>query len=253
MTPALVVAAIALVSAGGSKTPQNGVQTTSASDLISKMLAHYTSAQTVVGRIEMTQEAKGVVVTTDTELQFQRPNLIYLRQTEHSSHGRTFLLTSDGKTFSYDRPPSPYPLGPARYTEYTRTQYKVLDLGEMYTATLESIVDPNHMLNIAIGRKGDLEKFAAQLSSFHIAGSQKIGDDLVYEIVGKYALTYNATPSADFDMYVTADGDFKKFAVRQVYGVPNHPEMAPIPVTTTWVSTLQVGAKPDPSLFKTIS
>jgi hypothetical protein len=251
----VLVAAMALQSSGGATATPQAAQASgapaSASDLISRMLGRYAQAQSVVGTIEMTQEAKGVVVTTDTELQFERPDKIYLRQVEHSSEGRSFLLTSDGTTFSYDRPPNH--LGPTRYTEPTQTRYKKLDLGEMYTATRESIVDPNHMLNIAIGRTGDLKKFAAQLANFQIVGSQKVGDETIYEIVGKYALQLNAEASADFDMYISSSGDFRKLSVRQSYGVAKHPEIAPIPVTTTWISTLQVNAKPNPSLFKTVS
>jgi len=223
----------------------------SASELISRMLARYDGAQCVVGTIAMSQEAKGAVVTTETDLQYQRPNKIYLRQEEHSSQGRSFLLTSDGKTFSYDSPPD-YPGRHKRFEEFTYNQYKQLDLGEMYTATLNSIVDPNHLLNIAIGRKGDLERFAAQLSDYRLVASQKVGDEMIYEIIGKYALFPNSAPSADFDMYITSAGDFRKFSIRQLYGVPKHPEMAPIPVTTTWVSTLQINGKPNDSLFKVV-
>ena len=242
---------MALHSPGGT-TPalalQSSGQPSSASDLISKMLSRYAGAKTVVGTIEMTQEAKGATVTTETELQYERPSKIYLRQAEHSSQGRSFLLTSDGRTFSYDPPPDA-PRGKARYTELTTNGYKQLDLKEIYTATRDSIVDPNHMLNIAIGRTGDLKKFIEQIANFHLAGSQKVGDEVIYEIIGKYSLQPGAEASGDFDMYISSDGDFRKLSVRQFFGVAKHPEIAPIAVTTTWVSTLQVNAKPNQALF----
>jgi hypothetical protein len=214
------------------------------------MLAHYAGAKSLSGTIRMSQEAKGHMITTDTELQFTRPNKIYLKQSEHSSQGRTFLLTSDGKTFSYDKPAGQY--GPPRFEEPTWTQYKTLDLGDIYTATLDSIVDPNHLLNVAIGRRGDLERFVSQLASYRIASFAKAGSDTLYQIVGKYSLGPKVDATADFEMEVTENGDFRKFMIRQLYGVPNHPEMPPIPVTTTWESTLHVDGSIDTSLFKTV-
>ncbi len=249
MISLLVAAIVFQTPTGNSLSIQDAPKVTAAS-LISAMFLRYTNAVSLVGTIQMVQEAKGQSVTTDTVLQYTRPNKIYLKQTEHSSEGRSFLLTSDGKTFSYDKPKNLH--GPDRCVEYTRTQYQLLDLGDMYTATLNSIVDPSQILNVAIGRRPDLIKLTHQISGYQIVGNYKVGSDTIYQIAGRYSLEPNLPAAAEYQIDVSESGDFKRFVIKQMYGIPNHPEMPAIPVTTTWTSTLQVDGTPTESLYRTI-
>jgi hypothetical protein len=218
--------------------------------LISNMFAYYTSAVTLAGSIRMTQEAQGRAVVTDTDVQFVRPNRIYVRQSEHGGEGRSFLLTSDGQTFSYDKPKDIQ--GPARCVEYTRTAYQLLDLSDIYTATLNSIVDPSPILNVAIGRKPDLIRLTGQLLDYRIVGSYKDGSDTIYQIAGQYATAPNHPVAGKYQIDVSETGAFRRFVIKQYYAVPGHANMPPVEVTTTWVSTLQVDAKTNDSLFKTV-
>jgi len=239
---------------GTSQTPVAGLQSTAplkAGDLISKMFERYTNALTISGTIHMVQEALGKTVTADSELDYERPNKIYLRQEERGNEVRNFLLTSDGKTFSYDKPKFLH--GPARCVEYTKTRTKVLDLGEMYTAAGDSVIDANQLLNVAIGRRVDLVNFTERLSSFRIAGSTKVGKETIYQVVGKYAFDPKLPAAADYVMEISEDGDFKRFVVKQLCAVPGHPDMAPIMVTMSWVGNLSLDTPPNPALFKTIN
>ncbi len=100
--------------------------------LISKAFARYDAAQTVSGTIRLIQEAKGISVQIDTELQYERPSKIYLRQVKGGSDPQQSLLVSDGIKFSFDKPLEA--LGPARFTEDVTQKGRQQSVGDLYAA-----------------------------------------------------------------------------------------------------------------------
>jgi len=232
-----------LADTGQSTPPQT------ASGLISLAFSHYSSAVSLLGSIQMTQTASGHEVHTRTDLAYVRPNKMYLRQVQ-SSPSKSVLVTSDGTYFSYDPPEGL--IDTKRLVEAVRTPYLYHEIQDIWLAAQLSAPDPNPILLIAIGRKGDLIRLTKQWTAFSLSGKKTIGQESVNVVIGKYRDSETALPTGSFELDINDQGDIRAYQVKESYTVPGHAEMAPIEITTQWAADLTVDAKPDDSMFRVI-
>src|SRR5437868_1971914 len=73
------------------------------SALVSLMLAHYNGANTMVGRLEYTQAAMDKAIHGQTDIQYERPNKLYIKQNVDQPQ-MTARLVCDGNRFLYTVP-----------------------------------------------------------------------------------------------------------------------------------------------------
>lgn len=219
-----------------------------AADLISKSFARYSTAISVQGTINLVQTARGHSVSISTELAFVRPNKFFLKQ-KQSSPPKSLLVTSDGNTFSYDPPEG---IGLKRCVEYVRTPKLYQAVGDIWFAAQLSSPDPNPILLISIGRKPDLLRMTQVWNDFRIIGRKKHGEDWVNVIDGKYRVKPDALSTGKFELEITDLGDIRRYTLVEAYSLPNHPEVAPIEVTSDWTAELQIDGKPEERLFTVV-
>lgn len=231
-----------------------------AAELISKCFAIYTNAKTMAGRIVFTNSAKNVQVKILTELQLERPNKIFLRQTKSGTAPQSWLVTSDGNQFSYDRPEGK--LGPARYLEnlHLTDRHRELELSDIYAAVLESIGDKNMPLDVAIGRKVDLRFLVNQWPSFKLQGKVKMNNIDCYAIVGSYRENAANPVSGAFELYLKENGEIVRYLIKQNMQFDIAPSnlsnnkisTESIEVISMWDCELQLNVSMNTALFQVI-
>ncbi|HZH97804.1 MAG TPA: hypothetical protein VEX38_02430 [Fimbriimonadaceae bacterium] len=252
MTTALIAAALSL----SALSPQGGqAQQPSGSEIVGKMLAHYYGANTATGKIKLTQSMMNHSVVIETTLQFEKPSKLYIKQVQTGKSGqRTWLVTSDGKSFAYDPPSVVISRKPIRLMEAVQQNDKTLDVRDIYRAIVESLGDRSAPLDVVIGRREDLEFLQHQLATVRYAGRDKVGETEVNVITGDWR-EYGAAPvSGTYQMLITDAGELKRYARKETLAVAmgNGQSLPPQDVLTVWDVDVQVNGKPDPALFKVV-
>ncbi len=226
-----------------------GTPKTSASQVLSKVLTHYAEAQSVSGSIKMTQSAQGVTINIVSDLQYERPSKIYLRQERLGSKAATWLLTSDGKIFSYDNPERI--LGGPRHRELVSQNGNDQKISDLYMAAEFSLGDLNPILDIAISHPSRLKRLKSQWATLKYQGQVKIGDVQVQKIAGDYREDATKAAAGTFEIYVNDAGDVVRYVTTQRFIFPSVSK-EPVEVVTTWDSTVKVSGTINPALFKVV-
>ena len=235
-------------------TPQgevtNGQKTPS--EILSNMFAHYAAAKSAVGTVTMTQTANAVSIHTKTELQFDRPSQLYIRQVRDGSRSHQWLVTSNGKDWSYDRPDTQSGgYGKSRYHEYVTQHGYTMNLADFLGASSKSLGDVNPMLISAISSKEWMKQLTGQWASLDNRGKTTLGDLSVVEITGQYRENPSMPASGTFEIYVTDAGDFVRYVVHQRLAFPKISQ-EPVDVTTIWDSTIKINVQTDPNLYRVV-
>ncbi len=237
-------------------------QVQSPSSLITKMFAKYAGAETMLGKIRLTQTAGQASVTIDTEVQYAKPAKLYIKQSKSGSQPKMWLVTSDGNQFSYDRPEGlPVGINPPRFVENVHVKDEVIDLKvqrdirltnqDIYVAARKSLGDRNLALDVVIGRTDDLRELAGQWAKFGNYGKVKINDVQVNKIGGDYIGIYGQPASGTFELYITDDGDLIRYVTRQKMKFPEATQET-FEIVSTWDSVLLVNAKVNPQFFEVV-
>ncbi len=228
-----------------------------AASILTKMFARYAVAISVSGTIRMTQTAQvtsrpeSAAVHTVTELQFNRPSQIYLHQTRDGSHAGVWLVTSDGKEFSYDPPlDESREFGRRRHVEYVTQHGQALTVGDILDAAAHSIADPNAILEAAAGSKARLRWMLGQWATIVYRGKVEINGQTVQAIRGQYRENAETPISGEFEAFVNESGDFVRYVLHENYSPQGRSEV--VAVTTTWDSDLKLNAKTDASLYRVV-
>ncbi|MGV3618159.1 MAG: hypothetical protein ACO1SV_22765 [Fimbriimonas sp.] len=233
------------------QTPQVAPQTppapnVEAGSLISKALVRYYDAKSLVGQIRLTQTAKGVSLTIDTTVQYDRPSMLAIQQVKGGSEPRRATVISDGKHFAYDRPEGTY--GQSRFVEFVTQNGYTQTIKDLYGASFRSLVDRSPVLDIAIGRREDLQSLKEHLGAKKITGRTKVRGVDVYVIEGDYHDKLGAAPTGTFLLMISDAGDIVRFSQLQRFRVPDKTNET-IEVVSTWDADLKVDAKTDSRLY----
>jgi hypothetical protein len=211
------------------------------------MLARYSAAKTVDGTIVLRQTAGSVSVGVETTLRYERPARLSLRQVRRSAEPRTWWVTSDGKTFSYDAPPETAPRPGQRLIERVLPG---MTIGDLYAAASRSLGDRSAPLDIAIGRPEHLRFLTRQWATMAFAADRKLGEDRVRVIAGRWREYGDAAVTGTFEMWVEPDGTLRRYVLRET--IAPDPRLGPQQVTSTWDVNLRIGVSIDPDAFKVI-
>jgi hypothetical protein len=243
---------LALAAQGGAPavqqpTSQAPAAANEAAALISKAMLRYYQAPSLAGKIRLTQSAQGVSIVADTEIQYDRPSLLYIRQSRNGSSPRNVTIVSDGKKFAYDRPEET--LGPGRFTEYVTQNGYQQTIGDMYGASVKSVVHRSPVLDMAIGRRADLEIVRSHWGSKRVSGRKTVRGISGIVVDGNYHEMPGADPTGTFQMVLTEEGDILEYRQTQRFRVPDQVKDT-IEVVSQWEVDLKVGAKTDPGRYR---
>lgn len=230
-------------------------QGSNAAEVVSKMLAHYNAAQTMTGTILMTQSAMGKSVRTETVLQFEKPDKLYIKQISRSSQPRQWLVTCDGQYVAYDTPNDIRDTNEERLVEPLVSNGVKQKFTDIYRAVVRSLGDRSAPLDIAINRLEDLKFLRGQWKTVEWAGEEEVNGEKLQSVRGLWREYPDApTHSGTFQMWITPSGDLRRYAIIELVKFPLGPGQLSDPqeVITTWDARLVVDGKPDPALFKLV-
>lgn len=222
--------------------------------LVSRMLARYSGATSLVGKIDYTQTAGKVAVHGETILQYVRPDKLYILQTMEAPDKASYRVVSDGTKFNYSLPQDlpgliPPDGKPGELVEPVDQSGKRLDLAGIYTIGSSGLVDKSVPLDIALGRLQGLKAFRAELASVKDEGVQSVDGVDAHIISGDWRQYDTAPVSGTYRLAITDGGDLLFYSIKELFADAEL-KMAPQEIVTAWRVSLKVDAPTDPSLFK---
>lgn len=218
-----------------------------AAESMSKMLRRYADLPTLTGSITMTQRVGTATAIIKTQLQYERPSKLFIRQDLQSSTPQTWIVTSDGSTFSYnvpnDRPGRPG----ERLIEKVTSGGRLLEYQDIYAVASRSLGDRSLPLDIAISRLDDLKYLRDQWATLGFIDPQPQG---LIAIGGQWREYKTAPASGTFEIWVDKDGNLRRYIQRET--LKPLPNAEPHLVTTVWDVDLVPNGKPNADLFRVL-
>lgn len=249
-----VIAAFAV----GMQDPAAGAANINPSQLISKMLAYYNDARTLVGSIVMTQKFGEQGGTITTQIQFEQPDKVYIRQQKSTGDRRVWQIVANGKAFAYDAPDlrtseHSRRLVEAQVIEQKRPNGQVEELmrfsfRDVYGVGAPSLGDRSTPLDIAIGRNSDLRAIRDQWKTVAYRGTADYNGKTVHVVMGDWRPYGTADAEGQYRMYLTDAGELLQFARSETVNFEGSPKS----ILTTWDVKLEKNGSPDPRLFSKI-
>lgn len=233
-------------------------QEPSAPAIVSKMLSHYSDAKSLVGTISMVQRAGGRQVTIVTEVQFQTPSKLYIRQIMNASYGQArWLVTSNGKMFSYDAPrgiSTEGRLSPEGKRLVEACQQYGTDIGfrGVYQASVASLGDRSTPLDIIIGRSEDLRFRNNQWATVEHQGKVEVAGAQAWAIGGGYREYGKAPVSGSYQMVIDDQYRLLRYTERETIATKVNGQQVVQDVETVWDVSVTKDATPREDLFKVI-
>jgi hypothetical protein len=243
-------------------------QGNAASQVVSKMLAYYSSSQTLTGTILYTATDGQGKAQLQTTIQYEKPSKLYIRQVKGGNNPQQWLVTSDGKFFSYDAPG--HLLGvkqgsglvtgqegsrTTRLVERVNQIDGVLDVGRIYAvAAYGSLGDRSMPLDVAIGRKEDLSHDVLMWMTVESGGKVELNGVQANLIKGKWRpygdmKANEGFPPGLYEMLITDEGKLLRYQVDQWVGSKNGSE---VKLRETWDVDLTVNGTTDSKLFRLV-
>lgn len=240
--------------------------------LISKMFAYYYDAKSLSGKIKMTQAFQQRTAVIETHLQFQWPAKIYIRQNMNGPAGPDrWLVTGDGEGFTYDAPrvvsdhrtnnrlyePVQYIPPPPKYKgDLQMPKPPPHDVRSIYRAVCVTIGDRSLPIDVAFGRKEDLEFIRGQISTVENGGTKDLNGVICHIVKGTWKdHPKDSITHGEYELWLTEDGQMKRFARAEDVSVKTEELGAPVAqgkVITIWDIDLKKDAGVDNSLFKLV-
>lgn len=217
--------------------------------VLSQMLAKYSAAKTLSGTILLTQGSEQESGQISTSLQYERPAKLYLRQEKKTADRRTWLITSDGKHFSYDKPNQASDYGAGRLVEAIVSAAGTLKLGDIYAVGAgKSLPDRSAPLDIAIGRREDLEFIRGQWANLSTEPARELDGRTVNSIVGDWREYGTAAITGRFQFLITPEGEMKRYTIVEKIVINGNI----VTITSRWDIDLKIDGPVDPKLFKVV-
>lgn len=233
-------------------------QELTAGQVVSKMLAYYSDAKSLVGTITMTQRAGDRQATIQTEVQFAQPSKVYILQVLNASYGQSrWLVTSNGKIFSYSAPRSISTEGKLS-PEGKRLVEACVQFGTdigfrgVYQASVASLGDRSTPLDIVFGRKEDLKFRRDQWSTMEHVGKTDVNGVSAYVIGGAYRDYGRAPESGTYQFVIDEQFRLLRYIERETVGAAVNGSRILQEVETVWSVNVTKDATPREELFKVI-
>lgn len=219
---------------------------TNAGVLVSRSIRRYFDALAVKGQIRWTNSARGMSVVTVTDVAYDRPNKLLIRQERAGAHPAHYLAVSNGAVFSYDRPPNV--LGPDRFQEYVNQHGRFQLIHEMYVACSKGLLDRSPALDMVIAGKSDLAYLRKQWSHLRYKGTATINGQEARVVKGDFLVDESHEAAGTVEMAFTDAGDLLQYTERTNYAVPNSSDT--IEVVSVWDVDVKVIEANDPKTYR---
>lgn len=222
--------------------------------LVSRMLERYHGAQTLSGTIRFTQAAGPATLVIETVVQYEWPSQLAIIQRKTGKEPQTWRLISDGELFTYEIPPdliagqAPAAGGrPRRLFEKVVQNGVVHTVRDIYGIGARGLGDRSVPLDIAIGRRGDLQAVIEQWTDLRMLPDPTGKGE--FRVIGGGWRAYGRAPvSGEFELWLDEDLDLRRYVLRERVqprsGAPTYL------VVSTWDVDLKIGGPIDPALFK---
>jgi hypothetical protein len=238
---------------------------TKAGDLVSKMLAHYYGAQSLAGKISLTQSASDSqergVAHGEVDVQFQRPSRLFVKQSIDSKETRGIArIVSNGSKFLYSLPKDESLISadsgasPNRELVENVVQWndkegkdQALQIGEIYVIGRSGLYLKPEPLDLAIGQRSDLKSFVAQLATVEDRGDKTINGKTAHLIGGDWRQYDSAPVSGTYEIAISDDGDLIRYTRKESLAGPSN---TVVDIITQWDVDIQVGGQVDPKVFQ---
>ena len=233
-------------------------QEPAAPQIVSKMLLHYRDAKSLVGTITMAQRAGNRQASIHTEIQFQLPSKLYILQILNASYGQgRWLVTSNGKLFSYDAPrgvSTEGRLSPEGKRLVESCQPNGTDIGVrgVYQASVASLGDRSTPLDILMGRTEDLQFRNFQWATVEHQGKSQIGGVTAWTIGGSYREYQKAPISGSYQLVIDEQYRLLRYTEQETIATKVNGQQIVQEVITTWDVNVTKDAKTRDDLFKVI-
>ena len=214
--------------------------------LIGLAFKKYHDTQSLAGTVRLTQTAQSVTVVIDTQVAYDRPSKVLIRQQKGGSQPQNCLAVSDGRYFWYDKPAGVY--GPPRLQEPVAQHQTIQTLDQMYSAASRGLADRSAVLDIIFARNEDLREVKSHWANLHFNGTAQIRNHEVQLIEGDYCAIPGQDPNGAFQIALTDTGELMRYIVKERYAVPGQ-ESQTVEVTSTWDVNVKLGAVNDPAIY----
>jgi len=246
--------------------------------LVSKMLSHYYSANTISGNMTYQQSAVDPIqnqkfaIHGSTKVQIERPNKLFIVQTSDLPGAGNGRIVSNGQRFLYNVPQDTRELTRTLGSDsqlsgqliedvvqfdYNSQTKNILDVAQIYTVGSAGLpLHPAAPLDIAISRHDALKAFSDQLASVSDQGTSTINGKSAHIVTGDWRQYVDAPVSGTYQLAITDDGDLLQYILNEQVepagadsrgGVVRMAQS--ISVTTTWNVDLAVNGPVDEKLF----
>lgn len=241
----MIAAFLSVIALG--QAAERAIQAPNPAQMLSEMIAKYSAAKSLVGTITLSQSAMNQTGQIRTYFQFEYPSKLYIRQDMTTGTGGRWLVTSDGKFFSYDVPKLPWQDKGTRLVEPVVFQGKTLGVRDIYAAASLSLGDRSAPLDIAIGRSEDLRYLRNQWATLRYQGTTRLGEEEVHVIMGDWREYGDAPVSGQFRIMLNANNELRQYALSENFALPTVGQKN---VVSIWDVRIDLLAKPDSGLFK---
>lgn len=231
-------------------------------ELVSRMMNHYASANTLSGKLTYVQTAQGpdesgktqvYSAKGETDVQVERPNKIYVFQImdgHDDNMNPTKIkarIVSNGSRFLY-AVPMKFDVPYEELRESVNQGGQNLKVGDIYNIGGSGLIVKPAPLDVAIGRTEDLKQFRDQIVSLEDQGQDTINGQTVHLVGGDWREYASAPPSAKYQIAISDAGDLLRYITKERVADPSG-KLQPVEVTTTWNVDLKVNGSVDESLF----
>lgn len=186
-------------------------------ELVSKMIKRYSDAQTLSGNIKTTVTIGNQRIIVTSNVQIERPLKMHLFQ---KVEGQTdsFLVVSDGKKFSYPKPMG----GPSSDRDpngrLVEPIFEGTKLGDVYRAIAGSVAERSAILDLLVSDTRDLMLLRDQWSTLSDGGKVDLSGTPCRIVKGDWRLNKISETSGEYSMWITEQGELKKYSVVQAQG-----------------------------------
>lgn len=245
-TACLMLAAIGF--AQQSTTPQ----AQDAGSVISSMLMRYYQAQTLKTTIVHTVSALGKSQTIQTDLQFDRPSLLSIRQVRSEPDANVWIAASDGKAFSY-----PVPIGIVLGTDQSKTIVEPVknalgqdqSVQDLLQAAADSFPDFTDPLLIMAGWKDAQKVMIARWSNLQLQTITDKNGVKDWAITGIYTNSPVSPIKGTFTMIISPDYDLLSLEIKRSYAAPGIGSNQAVATVDTWICQTTLNGTVDQTLF----
>jgi len=230
---------------------QQPVADITSKEVVSKMLAKYYNAKTVVGTIQMRQSVLGHTLIVDTSLQLSKPDKLYIYQKNGGAgvKPRMGYVVCDGTYFEYSAPKSASVVETTgvKIVEERFQKGKDLQLYEILGIGSKSLIDRGTPIDLAVAGAVDIRYANDQWANLDPLKEIAVDGNTAYHVTGDLRAFRDAPVTGKYEMVISREWDLLKFVRHESIMDPR--TKTPVAIDTIYDIRFEVNGKPDPKLF----